>query len=129
MAITRETKVTTTKAPSDYTPAAQVYKPSATASCNRNRTLAIPAATEVDPVNLTGFTNLLTEFDTVFAASVEPTLGLDATQTISMLLQIKNVQRASTTDLIGNYEERDELYKTGVDTFIITYDIYFEEVV
>lgn len=129
MAITRETKVQTNKVPAAYTAPAQVYVPSATALRNRNRTMDIAAATEVDANALTGFNNLLAQFDTDFAANVEPSLGWDATQTINVLLIIRNIERAPTVALLDDPDDNDAKYQSGTESFRITYDIYYEEVV
>lgn len=127
MAITREIVVRSADAPSDYTAPAQTYVPSSLAQQSLGRTIDIAVSGVANADNLTGFNALLTQLDTDFGTNVLPTLGLDATQTIDLLIVVRKVRRGGNSDLIVDDTDKDNLYTSGTESFRVWYDIYHEE--
>jgi hypothetical protein len=131
MAITTELKVQikSSDRPSAYTIPAQVFTPSSSAQVRRNEVRFLDQTGIVDATNLTGFTQLLTAIETDFTTNILPELGLDATQTIDILVVIKAIDFGKQAIIEEtNGEDRGEnQYTTSVDGFQVKYDIYIEE--
>ena len=128
MAITRETVVRSGDAPSDYSAPAQTYTPTSLAQRTLGRSIDIGVSGVTNADNLTGFNALLTQLDTDFGTTVLPTLGLDATQNINLLLVVRRIMRGGNSELITDPDDADNLFKTGTESFRVIYDIYHEEV-
>lgn len=125
MAITRETKVIDTRGtftPDDYTAPAQVYVPSSDAISVRNREMHIPKADYENADNETAFSSLLTAIDTEFGTNVLPTLGIDAAETIDLLIEVIFIEY-----LPEGWVSQKLSYATDVEGVRVVYNVKWEE--